>query len=419
MRLTPPEIDVQLGMEYYSTYTTRNQGRLRVRLEDFQVEEQIDLGKILKTDGIPLYKVIKKNIDTFHVARIISSIIHSKVSFSGLKDKKAVATQYFSPTSIRAACPPVISHAMLDAEIVQRISRPIQRRDLIANCFRIVIRETKPPIEDSVRATYEAAKRRILPNFFGYQRFGLRGPITHRIGKALVKKNFEEAVRLIVAEPRLSESSQAREARLLAREGKFPEALSMLTPGQDIERRVLASLVEKEKDYIAALRTVPIPVRRLFISAYQAHIFNMTLSMALGRSEDISRARPGDCWTEIAGSNLRTASIHGAKENPSEGSVHLVQIPGLAFRDYGSRFDRLEVDVMRAEEVTPIEFYIREANELSSEGGFRRACLLSRDESYEIRGKDLSLSFVLGPGEYATALLREILKPDDPNLAGF
>jgi tRNA pseudouridine13 synthase len=419
MKLLPPQPDVEVGMTQYATRTSRQAGKLRVELLDFQVEEQIDLDVGQMATGFPLYRIEKKNIDTIHMARIVSTMLKSRVSYAGLKDKKSVAIQYVSPTSGRAKCQLVLNHQNFQGQIIGRTPRPVTRHDLGGNSFKIRIRDANSKIEDVIKRVYAAARAKTLPNFFGYQRFGSRGAITHKVGEALVKRDFAMAVDVLVAHPRLLESPQARDARALAGEGKFREALISLRPGQDIERAVLTHLVGKDQDFLGALRRIPISVRKLFVNAYQAYVFNLTLSEVLRQGDDISEARGGDCWSELSASDLKWSTVHGVKEKPSEGAVPLLQLPGYAFRDYGSRFDTIELEIMRELGVEPKDFYFKEANELSDEGGFRQAPLLSKNEAHETVEDGVWVSFVLGPAEYATILLREILKPVDPYFSGF
>ena len=113
--------------------------------------------------------------------------------------------------------------------------------------------------------------------------------------------------------------------------------------------------------------------------------------------------------------------MHGVKEEVprEEEAVPLIQIVGYAYRNYGSRFDGVLAKVIEEEGVSPGSFYIKEAEEMSSEGGFRPAPLLSSDLSFKREERGFVLEFSLGKGEYATVLLREVLKPEQPQLAGF
>ena len=75
--------------------------------------------------------------------------------------------------------------------------------------------------------------------------------------------------------------------------------------------------------------------------------------------------------------------------------------------------------ILKEEGVEPSQFYIKEAEEVSNEGGFRHAPLLAKDLARRVRTGSTTLSFSLGKGEYATTLLREVLKPEDPLASGF
>ena len=56
--------------------------------------------------------------------------------------------------------------------------------------------------------------------------------------------------------------------------------------------------------------------------------------------------------------------------------------------------------------------------ELSQEGGFRRPQLVVADASWSVDGDVATLEFTLPRGQYATVLLREIVKADDPAAVG-
>jgi tRNA pseudouridine13 synthase len=71
--------------------------------------------------------------------------------------------------------------------------------------------------------------------------------------------------------------------------------------------------------------------------------------------------------------------------------------------------------VIDFEEISPKDFFIKEMQEVSNEGGFRQASLFCSD--YSTDGN--SLEFTLSRGSFATILLREIMKPEDPMIAGF
>ena len=418
----PPQVDVESGLLTYSTGGARREGRLRTSFQDFQVQELISLKDVVQARApglVPIYRVTKSGVDTPHVAREIAAMIKSEVNFAGLKDKNATVVQYVSARSSRASAPAELRGNRFEAQLVG-FSRPVTRGMLTGNRFRILV-ETPEELGADIEACFKACEERRVANFFGYQRFGLRGGVNRRVGKAIVEKEFAGATGLVTSEPREGEDEEAKEARRLCGEGRYGEAVQLFSPRQDMERRVAAHLSQKPGDHVGALRRMPIPIRRLLVNSYQAYLFNLALSRAVSEGIDLASARSGDNWARLKEGGLTVGRVHGVKEGvPEEGeAIPLIQIVGYAYRNYGSRFDSVLAEVMEEERVAPSSFYIKEAEEMSSEGGFRPAPLLSSDRSFKREERGFVLEFSLGKGEYATVLLREVLKPEQPQLTGF
>lgn len=419
---TPPEPDRRAGLLAYGSPGPRFHVKLRERFEDFQVEEILNLGTMTSEpcEGcVPIYRVEKRGIDTLHMVRVLSEKLKGSVNFAGMKDKRARATQYVSPRSSRAERPQAIEHQLFRAERIGFSPRPIGRRSIVGNRFELVLREVQDGISTSIEDAFASCRERAIPNFYGYQRFGLRGMVNHRIGREILRRNFQEAVRILLCDCREGEGSSAREAREAASNGRYHDALTLFTKSQDIERRVLRRLADHNGDFLGSLRAVPIQVRRLFVHAYQSYLFNVTLSRAAASKMELGKATNGDNWSIVDEHQLNPEGVHGAREPAPDGAIPMVQLVGYSFRDYGSRFDSIIGGVLKEEEVEPKHFYMKEAQEMSSEGGFRHAPLLAKELQYHLDDTSASLGFSLGRGEYATSLVREIVKPEDPFSAGF
>ncbi len=418
MKTEPPAADVAAGMSVYATSGPRNDARIKVAEDDFLVEELMELGE--RADGAyPVYRVEKRGIDTLRAAEVLGEALRSRVSFAGLKDRRAVAVQYMSPTSKRSAAPAHVEERGMRAELVGRFSSPVSRGMMIGNRFRISVRGRGAGIVQSVEETYGKCDRRELPNFFGYQRFGLKADINSRVGRAILARDFGEAVSLLVGEVRIAERDGVAEARRLFMDGRYREALDGFARFRYPEERLVSRLLAKEGDYLGALRTLPLTLRRLFVNAYQSYIFNRVLSSAADQALDVSTALRGDNWARVAPDGLRVGRPHGVREDPPERALPLVQLVGYAFRNYGSRFDAMILKELSDEGMEPRQFYIKEAEEMSSEGGFRHAPMVARDLRYDTSPDRTVLDFSLAKGEYATTLLREIIKPERPLEAGF
>ncbi|RMF31708.1 MAG: tRNA pseudouridine(13) synthase TruD, partial [Candidatus Nitrosothermus koennekii] len=163
------------------------------------------------------------------------------------------------------------------------------------------------------------------------------------------------------------------------------------------------------KDPIKALRKVPIRIRRLFIDAYKAYIFNKTLSNIIKNGDDL-KARPNDVCFILDGRN-RLGMFDGKYQ-----SILAIPTIGYGYKS-NHRFAEIIDAIMREEGINHKDFYIKEMQEISSSSGFRQALLYCNEFNYTL--EPLTISFTLQVGGYATILLRELMKSKDPLASGF
>jgi tRNA pseudouridine13 synthase len=232
-----------------------------------------------------------------------------------------------------------------------------------------------------------------------------------------VKRNFGKAIELILSYTTEYESPFSVEIRNMSRDpSNYPRLLRQLPKGMDTEYQVMSALMDG-KGPVAAMRCIPIRIRRLFVHAYQAYIFNKCLSNAVLDGEGLATAKPGDLCFESPGP-LIFGKIK--KFNPHIDSVSktvpAVRLVGYTFQPGKGRLDVITTNIMQQESVTPRDFYIKEMDELSSPGGFRQSKLGCSGFMHQ---GSLSLFFKLPKGSYATTLLRELMKPGDPIKSGF
>ena len=415
------EVERMVGIEFYASGGTPCAGRAKSSADDFVVEERITEFPLTgegRPDYFPLYRVQKRSIDTLHMAMDLAGELRSRVSYGGLKDKRAVAVQFVTPTSRRSLRPARVAKEDYTAELVGYVTEPMSRARVAGNGFVVILRDCCADVAARVEEAMRLCEQRRVPNYYGLQRFGTSGAGTHLIGKAMVQSEFEEAVRLLLRVPIPGEPEAGRVVGETTLTQKNDGGISFQPAGGDIERAVAKELIQHPKEWVRALRRVPIRLRRLYVQAYQSYVFNRTLSRVMAEGEDISKMVPGDNWAEASPDGLLTSAPRGVRDSPTARAVPMVQVVGYAFRDYGSRFDRHIGAVLESEGVRPSSFYVKEMQEVSAEGGFRRPHLAMRDASWEIDGNKASLKFTLGKGQYATVLIREILKSRDPVASG-
>jgi tRNA pseudouridine13 synthase len=419
--MSAAEAEKAVGIEFYASGGAPCSGRAKSSVDDFEVEEQLTGASFTSDEGpdsFPLYRVQKRSIDTLHMAKDLAGELRCNVSYGGLKDKRAVAVQYVTPTSRRSLRPLRVAKENYTAELVGYVAEPMSRARIAGNRFKVVLRNCCAEVGTRVEEAIRLSERRKVPNYYGLQRFGTSGVGTHLIGKAIVKREFEDAVGLLLGAPFPGESEAGRAASDAMLTQRYEEGIRFLPAGRDVERLVAMELIQHPHEWVRALRRVPIKLRRLYVQAYQSYVFNRTISRAIAEGEDISKMEPGDNWAEASTDGLTTSAPRGVRDNPTMRAVPMVQVVGYAFRDYGSRFDRRTAAVLESEEVKPGSFYVKEMQEVSSEGGFRRPHLAIQNASWKIDGYTATIKFTLGKGQYATVLIREILKPMDPVASG-
>jgi tRNA pseudouridine13 synthase len=150
-------------------------GTLRATPEDFVVEE--DLGFAPDGDGAHLLlKVRKRNANTGWVAQELARGLGCQVrdiGFAGLKDRRAVAIQWFSlpatPRSMAGA--PGFENPEFAVLEVHRHRRKLPRGALAGNRFSIHIRNYSGA-GAQLQERCAAIGRCGVPNYFGPQRFG-------------------------------------------------------------------------------------------------------------------------------------------------------------------------------------------------------------------------------------------------------
>ena len=345
-----------------------------------------------------MYKLQKNGIDTTHALDEIFRKHGLKLKSLGLKDASAVTEQFVFTTYKSDQCFE-INETKYNLKKVGFTDKMLSKREMIGNHFEIKI--------DG--ASNELSKfdefNKIL-NFYGYQRFGSRRPVTHLIGRSLVQKDFTGAVDLLLSFTSEYDSTKNTMMRdLMSDVSKYPEALKIIPKNMDLEKIVLKEMIE-HNDPVRALRALPLAIRRFFVQSYQSYIFNHTLSRSFDAGEDLFCPQPDDVCYDKNGEL-------GKFENDP---LQRLSVPFVGYSYYKkTRFHYYIEKILRDEEITHKDFFSKELQEISSQGGFRNSSIKCDD--YKVN--DNIVSFSLSRGSFATIVLREIIKPEDPLSSGF
>ncbi len=407
----------EIGIEGYATDSRGLGGKTRTSAEDFVVDEVIDenilksIKKEYSRQKFAIFTLRKMNVDSIHAAKIATRLFGAKVRILGLKDSRASTTQYLAVRGVKNM-QPSLSRGSITLTLLGYTDENFSPRALLGNTFRIWVRDINSNAEqakktlESLRVSFEARK---IPNFFGHQRFGATRPVTHLVGRELVNASFEKAARILVAEESPNDGDEVAEARKSFKDGKLKEALQSFPEGYDIEKALVASLIEKPNDYVAALRKLSLRVRRLFLAAYSSYIFNKVLSKGIGAGES-SEAKEGDVVANLLQDyRLSTPSVYDCNK---QSMIPMVPAVGYGYYPRKGRFDDVLREVMEEEQVAPKMFYVKDMQETSLRTGLRAWPLLGSNLTYQMANSDIFMDFFLVKGSYATVLLREVMKSD-------
>ena len=432
-----------VGIDHYVSDSDGTGGRLRQEPEDFRVREleQFETEPIdAPTDAYPhlVVRVTLRRWDTNDFAGALADslgISRERVSWAGTKDKHAVTTQLFSVKGIEPAKLPDLGGVTYD--VVGRAGRPILFGDLAGNAFEVTVRDpTAPEHADTVTEELRSfarvwdAETAGVPNYFGHQRFGSQRPVTHEVGLAVARGDWETAVLTYVGNPSEREPDATQEARAFVDETRdWQAALEEFPNHLGYERAMLHRLAEgddAQEEFRAALETVPTNLQRLFVNAAQSYAFNRILSERLERGLPFGQPVTGDvvCFADSDAPSRLSLPDQDRTQQVTEDRLESVTRHcerGRAFvtaplvgtetefaADEPGEIERAVLDDLALE---PADFDL--PGEFGSQGT-RRAVLVRTGLS--VAFEPLTLSFRLPRGSYATVLLREYLKTDPVRL---
>ena len=421
MMHTPYASEEELGLSWYMSDESGIGGMLRSTPEDFHVTEIADHQY---TDGKYLIcKLEKRNWDQQRAVKEIAKrlrISGKRVGFSGTKDKAAITTQYISIYDVTPEEINALSIADMRLEPCGYMQRPLSLGELQGNQFKITVRElpgngTLPLQTDAISEIVKAG----IPNYFGIQRFGVKRPITHKVGLEILKQDYEEAVAVFVGKASKYEPEETQAARKEFYESRDPkQALRDLPFQLSLERSILYHLEQHPDEYMQGLCVLPKTLRSMFVGAVQSWFFNLTLSARLadgrGLSPDIGdRVLLTGGRTDIVSERTRTTVLMQMKRGRVEPAL---MMPGSASASIEGKDDEMMHKLMQTHEIDATSYH-KAAQDLGMKfDGAARSILVKADveTQYTDDTDDSSamFSFSLGPGQYATTVLREYMKVD-------
>jgi tRNA pseudouridine13 synthase len=318
---------------------------------------------------------------------------------------------------------PKLSAATIkDVEIVEiaRDHEPLHPGALAGNRFAITIRGVGPEQDALSRAEaiVGVLAERGVPNFFGPQRFGVRGEGPD-LARHLLAREPLKALDLFLGAPSTREGDPRAQAFRRAYEKKsYGEALSLVPGRLNGERRLLEQLVRGRRKEAVAGELSP-ATRRMALSAWQALLFNRVLAARLP-TLDVPRA--GDLLAaEGAARGDDAPSERTCTDPAADAAAVRARTLHLTGPLFGERVALAEGEpgvierAVLAAEALPSRALVRPAG-LSLWGERRPLRFLARNLAVRALAGECSLvfEFTLPPGCFATALLAEVMKDEAP-----
>jgi tRNA pseudouridine13 synthase len=426
MKKISPEIDRLAGIEYYSTRFNGIGGNIKNKDDDFNVKELLNPSFLKeltpqKSDSniFPVYEIEKKGMDSNHAVITLKKKLGIDLKIVGIKDAKATTSQYASANNSKRTIKD-FNIDKISLKFVGFSKKPIEKSTLVGNKFNIKIVNPRDNSDNNLSDFLSEINN--VGNFYGLQRFGSERLVTHLVGKAILKRNFSEAVNILLTHTTKFDSAFSIEIREKLKDLKNNKNIVKIIPkGMDIEKKMAEEII-KGKESISVLRSIPISIRRLFVQAFQAFMFNKTLSYAIGNDLPITNCEKDDICFEVIDKIVfgKIRKFENFDPKSKHDTIPIIRLPGYSFQPgKKNRFDKIIKEILYGEGITAKDFFIKEMQELSEAGGFRQTVLVSKDFKYATSANSTDVEFAVPKGTYATTLLREIVKPSDPIIAGF
>ncbi|MCS7097204.1 MAG: tRNA pseudouridine(13) synthase TruD [Candidatus Methanomethylicia archaeon] len=442
---TKSEVEKNMGIKYYSTPMDINLTGFYVKkkLGDFVVHE-ILRGKII----LPVKKVgkiyspvedekgkylrivlVKKGVDTFSLLNFISrkfNVPLSEIGFLGLKDARGITSQVISIIFGKNGMSfddvkeikKMKSIKMLN---VYRSCAPVTSHELFGNKFTIILRGREDAVNDdfihNIIILQKLLQNKSLPSYFGYQRFGLKPPFNHIIGKSIIREENEKVIKLMLMK---------KEERGLDKNFTYENF------GFDYEDYLIKVLEKGYEKNTEKIEELPKIVIRFFVQAYQSFLFNEMINMRIVKDISLTYPIVGDIVGPYHSTILKNEDIIVVTDRNIDKINDMIRkgiftviypLPGylvdIMKKPIGDAYEPI-AKIMDSEKINFQNFLLKEIPEISLAGYYRPLTFRVYDFILcETKNCKITCSFTLKKGFYATLVLRELIKPEKPQDVGF
>ncbi|MDY7108481.1 MAG: tRNA pseudouridine(13) synthase TruD [Planctomycetota bacterium] len=393
-------------------------GRLKVRAEDFIVEE-IPLYEPCG-EGEHLYLRVEKT-DVAH-AELMSclrrqfGVTDRAIGYAGMKDKRAVTRQWVSIHLTDEPASLDIDHARVRVVAAVRHRNKLRRGHLRGNRFDIRLRDVDPDRAPRARRILERLEEIGVPGYFGSQRFGYRGN-NHKLGALLLNRDWDGVLAELLGTTGSPFPEHQRRRRELFDAGRHEEARALWTPADRAELIAIKKLCTGASPRETALACGRI-VLHFWTSSLMSAAFNRLLDQRIDAGT-VDRLQEGDlAWKHdnravfaVTADELATGELAGRLARFEISPTGPLWGEGMPRA--GGAVDEVEREALDA---TGVSMEDLAASRYRPDGGrrpFRQPVRNARiDAGTDEHGPYIRACFDLPRGTYATIAMREITKSD-------
>jgi tRNA pseudouridine13 synthase len=250
--------------------------KIRVKNQDFIVDEVANFC-LQKSGRFRLYLLSKEGWATVDAIKELSrksGIPFSAFAWGGRKDRHSLSTQYITVRDSKSLAP---NSKGLSVKLIGYLNRPMGPGLIIANDFKITIRDLNRQETDLLTREMEKVVRFGFCNYFDDQRFGGYSPQLGFLGEKVLKGHFNGALKIYLCFIAAKDKKDTRMRKSLFFDNWGDWQFCLKRAKTDFEKISFDHLAKNHKDFITLLKKIPKDELSFAFSSYQSFLWNNML----------------------------------------------------------------------------------------------------------------------------------------------